>query len=155
MGRMSSIKPAIDRNLIMATAVPSNTCRIRPGFLPALRDVRGAQLPHFLDMMLCPQSRQSIVSSAVVKMPHSGVHPCLENSPRFTLLSSAPNSSTCMIIESPSMFVGNGRLLRDSGSLTNAPHRIALGIGTEEALDSQFPDAAHARCGDSEDRERK
>ena len=52
-----------------------------------------------------------------------------------------------MIIESPSMFVGNGRLLRDSGSLTNAPHRIALGIGTEEALDSQFPDAATINAG--------
>jgi len=47
-----------------------------------------------------------------------------------------------MIIESPSLQAGNGRLLRDSVSLTNAPRRIALGIGTAEAPESEFPDAA-------------
>ena len=52
-----------------------------------------------------------------------------------------------MIIESPSLFVGNGRLLRDSVSLTNAPSRIALGIGTAESLDSWFPNAATLNAG--------
>ena len=61
-------------------------------FLPALRDVRGAQLPDFLehDVMPAVAAKYRVLSDS--KKPHSGVHPCLELL-RFTLLSSAPNSS--------------------------------------------------------------
>jgi predicted alpha/beta superfamily hydrolase len=46
-----------------------------------------------------------------------------------------------MIIESPSLQSGNGRLLRDSVSLTQLPSRIALGVGTAEAAGIPIPNA--------------
>ena len=45
------------------------------------------------------------------------------------------------IIESPSVQIGNGQMLRDTVSLIVVPKRIALGIGTAEFLPDE-PDAA-------------
>ena len=37
-----------------------------------------------------------------------------------------------LLIESPSLYVGNGRLLRDARTITQWPQRMFLGVGTEE-----------------------
>ncbi len=47
-----------------------------------------------------------------------------------------------MIIESPSLQVGNGQMLRDSVYLSGLPHRIALGLGTAETTDTMVPNSA-------------
>jgi predicted alpha/beta superfamily hydrolase len=115
-------------------------------FLPALRDVRGAQLPDFLehDVMPAVAAKYRVLSGGKNAALWGA---SLSGAAALYIAIERPELFDRMIIESPSMFVGNGRLLRDSGSLTNAPHRIALGIGTEEALDSQFPDATTINAG--------
>jgi len=108
---------------------------------PALRDVHGAQLPEFLEHDVMPPVASKY---RVLNGPKNAAlwGASLSGAAALYIAIQRPDLFDRMIIESPSIQVGNGRLLRDSVSLTNVPHRIALGIGTAEALESQFPDAA-------------
>lgn len=113
---------------------------------PTIRDVRGAQLPDFLehDVMPAVAAKYRILGGGKNSALWGA---SLSGAAALYIAIQRPDLFDRMIIESPSMQVGNGRLLRDSVSLTNAPHRIALGIGTQEALDSWFPDAATLNAG--------
>jgi predicted alpha/beta superfamily hydrolase len=113
---------------------------------PALRDVHGAQLPDFLEHDVMPPV------AAKYRVLGGGKNSALwgaslSGAAALYIAIQRPDLFDRMIIESPSLQVGNGRLLRDSVSLTNVPQRIALGIGTAEALDSWFPDAATLNAG--------
>jgi predicted alpha/beta superfamily hydrolase len=106
-----------------------------------VNDVHGAQLPEFFERDAMPwvASRYRVLTgptnTALWGDSYAG-------SAAIYLAIQRPDLFDRMIIESPSVQPGNGRLLRDSTSLTNVPHRIALGIGTAEALESEFPGAA-------------
>jgi enterochelin esterase-like enzyme len=115
-------------------------------YLPDIRDVHGTQLPDFLahDVMPAVAEKYRVLSGGKNAALWGA---SLSGAAALYIAIERPELFDRMIIESPSFFVGNGRLLRDSASLTNAPRRIALGIGTEEALDSQFPDAATLNAG--------
>jgi predicted alpha/beta superfamily hydrolase len=108
---------------------------------PAVQDVHGAQLPEFFERDVMPlvasnyRALTGPANSALWGDSYAGAA-------ALYIALERPDLFDRMIIESPSLQVGNGRLLRDSSSLTQLPHRIALGIGTAEALESQFPDAA-------------
>jgi predicted alpha/beta superfamily hydrolase len=108
---------------------------------PAVNDVHGALLPEFLehDVMPVIAARYRVLTGAANAALWGDSY---AGAAALYIAIERPELFDRMIIESPSMQVGNGRLLRDSVSLTNAPRRIALGIGTAEALESQFPDAS-------------
>jgi len=53
-----------------------------------------------------------------------------------------PSLFGSVIIESPSLQIGNGQLLRDSKSLAVLPSRIAIGIGTDEVGPDMVPNPA-------------
>ena len=115
-------------------------------YLPDLHDVHGSQLPDFLAQDVIP------AVAAKYRVLSGGKNAALwgaslSGAAALYIAIERPELFDRMIIESPSLFVGNGQLLRDSVSLTNAPNRIALGIGTEEALDSWFPNAATLNAG--------
>jgi predicted alpha/beta superfamily hydrolase len=115
-------------------------------YASGLRDVHGAQLPDFLEHDVMP------AVAAKYRVLGGGKNSALwgaslSGAAALYIAIQRPDLFDRMIIESPSLTVGNGRLLRDSVSLTNAPHRIALGIGTAEALDAQFPDAVTLNAG--------
>ena len=117
-----------------------------PYYLPDLHDVHGSQLPDFLEHDVIP------IVAAKYRVFGGGKNSALwgaslSGAAALYIAIERPDLFDRMIIESPSLFVGNGRLLRDSVSLTNAPSRIALGIGTAEALDSWFPHAATLNAG--------
>jgi predicted alpha/beta superfamily hydrolase len=108
---------------------------------PAIKDFRGADLPEFFEHDVMP-----VVAAryrALTGGPNSALWgDSYAGAAALYLAIERPDLFDRMIIESPSLQAGNGRLLRDSVSLTNAPHRIALGIGTAEVLPSQFPDSS-------------
>jgi predicted alpha/beta superfamily hydrolase len=115
-------------------------------YLSNLKQVHGDQMPDFLEYDVMP------TIAAKYRVLSGGKNSALwgaslSGAAALYIAIERPNLFDRMIIESPSFFVGNGRLLRDSASLTNAPHRIALGVGTAEALDSWFPDAAMLNAG--------
>lgn len=115
-------------------------------YLPDLHDVHGSRLPDFLAQDVIP------AVAAKYRVLSGGKNAALwgaslSGAAALYIAIERPELFDRMIIESPSLFVGNGQLLRDSVSLTNAPNRIALGIGTEEALDSWFPNAATLNAG--------
>ena len=117
-----------------------------PYYLPDLHDVHGSQLPDFLEHDVIP------AVAAKYRVFSGGKNSALwgaslSGAAALYIAIERPDLFDRMIIESPSLFVGNGRLLRDSVSLTNAPSRIALGIGTAESLDSWFPNAATLNAG--------
>jgi predicted alpha/beta superfamily hydrolase len=117
-----------------------------PYYLPDLHDVHGSQLPDFLEHDVIP------IVAAKYRVFGGGKNSALwgaslSGAAALYIAIERPDLFDRMIIESPSLFVGNGRLLRDSVSLTNAPGRVALGIGTAESLDSWFPNAATLNAG--------
>jgi predicted alpha/beta superfamily hydrolase len=108
---------------------------------PAIQDFRGAELPQFFehDVMPAIAARYRVMSGASSAALWGDSY---AGAAALYLAIERPDLFDRMIIESPSLQVGNGRFLRDSASLTSVPHRIALGIGTDEVLQSQFPNSA-------------
>jgi predicted alpha/beta superfamily hydrolase len=108
---------------------------------PAVKDFHGAELPKFFEHEVMP------VIAARYRVLTGGPNAALwgdsyAGAAALYLAIERPDLFDRMIIESPSLQVGNGRLLRDSVSLTSAPRRIALGVGTAEIGQSQFPEAS-------------
>ncbi len=110
-------------------------------FLAPDVDVLGAQLPEFLEHDVMPviatkyRALTGPQNSALWGDSYAGTA-------ALYITIHRPDLFDRVIIESPSLQAGNGQLLRESVSLTNVPNHIALGIGTAEALESQFPTAA-------------
>lgn len=92
---------------------------------------RGASFPAFLenDVMPAIAKRYAVQpgpdGAAIWGASYGGVaaiHTIVER----------PELFSAAIVESPSVEVGNGQLLRDTQSLLRAPKRIAIGVGTTE-----------------------
>jgi enterochelin esterase-like enzyme len=107
---------------------------------PAVKEVLGNRLPDFLEQEVMPtiSSKYRILTgsqnSALWGDSYAGAA-------ALYIAIRRPDLFDRLIIESPSLQVGNGQLLRDSVSLTQLPKRIALGIGTAEVTPDQFPNA--------------
>ena len=105
---------------------------------PGLRDVRGAEFPAFLEHVVMPtiankyRVMTGAANSALWGDSYAG-------SAALYIAIHYPLLFDKMIIESPSLQVGNGQLLRDTESITHVPQRIALGIGTAEESEAAAP----------------
>lgn len=106
--------------------------------LPNLQDVHGAEMPAFFlrDVMPAVASRFRVLSggqnSALWGDSYAGAA-------ALYIAIQRPDIFDRVVIESPSIQSGNGQLLRNSAFLTQLPHRIVLGVGTEEATGLPLP----------------
>jgi predicted alpha/beta superfamily hydrolase len=108
---------------------------------PGVEDVLGAHFPEFLEHEVIPAIAAKY--RALIGPQNSALWgDSYAGAAALYISLHRPDLFDRVIIESPSLQSGNGQLLRESVSLTNLPHHIALGIGTAEALESQFPNAA-------------
>lgn len=111
-----------------------------------ITDLLGTKLPEFLDHEVMPaiatkyRALTGPQNSALWGDSYAGAA-------ALYITLHRPDLFDRVIIESPSLQVGNGQLVRESLYLSNVPHHIALGIGTAEALESQFPNAATLNAG--------
>jgi len=112
-----------------------------PFLAPEIQDVLGAQLPAFFENDVFPviAKRYRVLSGA----EHSALWgDSYAGAAALYIAMHRPDLFGRMIIESPSLQIGNGQLLRDSTFLTGLPHRIALGIGTAEISEGEMPNSA-------------
>ena len=109
-----------------------------PFQFPALRDVRGAQLAEFLERDVMPAIAGRYRALTGASNSALWGDSCAGAAALYIAMHH-PLLFDRMIVESPSFIVGNGQLLRGSESLIHVPSRIALGIGTSEVPESEFP----------------
>lgn len=112
-----------------------------PLMAPNIREVLGAQLPDFFQNDIFPAiaKRYRVLSGAQNSALWGGSY---SGAAALYIAMHRPDLFSRMIIESPSLQVGNGQLLRDSTFLSGLPPRIALGIGTAEITDANLPNSA-------------
>ncbi|HEY6374964.1 MAG TPA: alpha/beta hydrolase-fold protein [Edaphobacter sp.] len=110
-----------------------------PIFNPSLRDVAGDEFPGFMEReVMPPVEKKYRVLTGRENTGLGGVS--YGGAATVYALIRRPDLFGSGIIESPSMQIGNGQVLRDTVSMWTGPQRVALGVGTEEAYD--MPDAA-------------
>ncbi len=111
-----------------------------PFLAPDIRDVLGAQLPAFFqhDVFPAVSERYRVLTGAQNSALWGGSY---AGAAALYIAMQHPDVFDRMIIESPSLQVGNGQLLRDSVYLSGVPHRIALGLGTAEVTDAMAPNS--------------
>lgn len=104
----------------------------------AAPEPRGKLLPRFLADEVIPfvRSRYRVSKDAA----QTGIGGCSLGAAGALWVSlHRPDLFGLALLQSPSLLLGNGQLLRDTAMLARAPDRVALGVGTSE-LD--FPDIA-------------
>ena len=107
---------------------------------PAVKDVVGDLFPGFMETEVMPAVAAKYrvltgpANTAIEGVSYGGVA-------AVYALIRRPDLFGAGSIESPSMQVGNGQMLRDTVSLFAGPRRVAFGVGTAEATD-EMPNAA-------------
>ena len=111
-----------------------------PVFNPSVKDVVGDEFAGFMETEVMPAVAAKYrvltgpTNTAIEGVSYGGVA-------AVYALIRRPDLFGAGSIESPSMQVGNGQMLRDTVSLFAGPRRVAFGVGTAEATD-EMPNAA-------------
>lgn len=114
-----------------------------PKIFPSVTDVVGDKFPFFLETEVMPSiaAKYRILTgpenTALGGASYGGVATIYALIHRPDLFGSG-------IVESPSVQVGNGQLLRDTVSLVFGPKRVSFGVGTAEIDDMQDSAALNA-----------
>jgi enterochelin esterase-like enzyme len=91
----------------------------------------GKRLPRFFAAEIIPfvSARYRVTDEAA----HTGIGGVsLGGAAALYLVLNRPDLFGLALLQSPSLLLGNGQFLRDTGSLVRAPDRVAIGVGTTE-----------------------
>ena len=98
---------------------------------PTAPEPIGKQLPHFFADEVIPfVSARYRVSDEAAHTGIGGVS--LGGAAALYLGLNRPDLFGLVLLQSPSLLLGNGQFLRDSTSLARGPDRVAIGVGTTE-----------------------